>query len=52
MKISIKIKSPSAKGQRAVNLQAPPARQNDYRTFCMSDETEKMYHKLEEAINI
>jgi len=25
--------------------------QNDYRTFCMSDETEKVYHKLEEVIN-
>jgi len=27
-------------------------RQNDYRTFCMSDETEKVYQKLEEIINI
>jgi len=26
-------------------------RQNDFRTFCMSDETEKVYHKLEEIIN-
>ena len=26
-------------------------RQNDYRTFCMSDETEKVYLKLEEVIN-
>jgi len=26
-------------------------RQNDYRTFCMSDETEKVYRKLEEIIN-
>jgi len=26
-------------------------RQNDYRTFCMSDETEKVYQKLEEIIN-
>ena len=26
-------------------------RQNDYRTFCMSDETEKVYRELEEAIN-
>ncbi|MBA7566431.1 hypothetical protein ES708_08122 [subsurface metagenome] len=24
--------------------------QNDFRTFCMSDETEKVYHKLEEVI--
>jgi hypothetical protein len=27
-------------------------RQDDYRTFCMSDETEKVYRKLEEAISI
>ena len=26
--------------------------QDDYRTFCMSDETEKVYQKLEEAISI
>jgi len=26
--------------------------QNDYRTFCMSDETEKVYQRLEEAIRI
>jgi len=26
--------------------------QNDFRTFCMSDETEKVYHKLEEIISI
>ena len=25
--------------------------QNDYRTFCMSDETEKVYRRLEEVIN-
>jgi len=30
--------------------QAPPGRQNDYRTFCMSEETEKVYRELEEAI--
>ena len=30
--------------------QAP--RQNDYRTFCMTEETEKVYQKLEEVINI
>ena len=34
------------------NQQAPPARQNDFRTFCMSDETEKVYHKLKEALSI
>ena len=27
-------------------------RQNDYRTFCMSDETEKVYQKLEEVVGI
>ena len=26
-------------------------RQDDYRTFCMGDETEKVYYKLEEVIN-
>ena len=34
------------------NGQAPPGRQNDYRTFCMSDETEKLYYKLEEVVGI
>lgn len=28
------------------------AKQNDFRTFCMSDETEKVYQKLEEAIGV
>jgi len=28
------------------------SRQNDFRTFCMSEETEKIYYKLEEVINI
>jgi hypothetical protein len=27
-------------------------RQNDFRTFCRSEETEKVYQKLEEIINI
>ncbi len=27
-------------------------RQDDYRTFCMSDETEKVCYRLEEVINI
>jgi len=31
---------------------APPARQNDYRTFCMSEETVKVCRKLEEVISI
>ena len=28
------------------------ARQDDFRTFCMSEETEKVCQKLEEVINI
>jgi hypothetical protein len=27
-------------------------RQNDFRTFCMSEETGKVYYQLEEAIGI
>jgi len=27
-------------------------RQNDYKTFCMSEETEKVYRKLEEVMSI
>jgi len=30
----------------------PLPQQNDFRTFCMSDETEKVYQKLEEAMSI
>jgi hypothetical protein len=41
MKIFIKKKSPSAKGQRADDFLAP--QQNDFRTFCMSDETENVH---------
>jgi len=26
--------------------------QNDFRTFCMSDDIEKVYHKLEEVVGI
>ena len=33
-------------------LSAPPGRQNDYRTFCMGEDTEKVYRKLEEVINV
>jgi hypothetical protein len=36
----------------AWNCQAPPGKQNDYRTFCMSDESEKVYHKLKEVVRI
>ena len=37
----------NAKGLEIVRL----PQQNDFRTFCMSDETEKVYQKLEEVIN-
>ncbi len=35
----------------AWNGQAPPGKQNDYRTFCMSEETEKVYRELEEVMS-
>ena len=51
MKIIQKNKKPFsliAKGLEIVKL----PRQDDFRNFCMSDETEKVYQKLEEVINI
>jgi len=33
-------------------LMSGSPQQNDFRTFCMSDETEKVYQKLEEIITI
>jgi len=36
-----------AKGLEIVRL----PRQNDYRTFCMSEEIEKVYHELEKVIS-
>jgi hypothetical protein len=50
VKIFIKRKSPSANAKGLEIVRLP--RQNDYRTFCMCDETEKVCHKLEEIINI
>jgi hypothetical protein len=44
------IKSPSVKAKGLEIVRLP--QQNDFRTFCMSDETEKVYQKLEEAISI
>jgi len=41
-----KQKSPSAKAERLEIVRLP--RQDDYRTFCMSDETENVHQKLEE----
>ena len=43
-----KQKSPSAKAKGLEMVRLP--RQDDYRTFCMSDETEKVYQKLEEVV--
>ena len=37
------------KCQRAGNVRLPG--QDDYRTFCMSEETEKVCQRLEEVIN-
>jgi len=47
---SLKRKSPSAKCQRAGNVMA--TRQNDFRTFYLIDETEKVYRNIEEIVNI
>jgi hypothetical protein len=44
-----KNKSPSAKAKELRISKLP--RQDDYRTFCMSNETEKVYRELEEIIN-
>ena len=46
----MKIKSPSA-NTKGLEIDELP-QQNDFRTFCMSDETEKVYQKLEEIISI
>jgi len=43
------LKKPFSKCQRAGNVKLPG--QNDYRTFCMSDETEKVYRELEEVVS-
>jgi len=43
-------KSPSAKAKELGNVWLP--QQNEFRNFCMSDETEKVYRKLEEVIGI
>ena len=46
----MKIKSPSANA-KGLEIDKLPG-QNDFRTFCMSDETQKVYQKLEEVISI
>jgi hypothetical protein len=45
-----KIKSPSANAKGLGMFRLP--QQNDFRTFCMNDETEKVCQKLEEVIGI
>jgi hypothetical protein len=45
-----KIKSPSANAKGLEMVRLP--QQNDFRTFCMSEEAEKVYHKLEEIMSI
>jgi len=47
-KIKNKALQLNTKGLEMVRL----PRQNDFRNFCMRDETEKVYHKLEEVIGI
>jgi len=42
-------KSPSAKA-KGLGIGRLP-QQNDFRTFCMNEETEKVFHKLEEIIS-
>jgi hypothetical protein len=51
MKIFIKNKKPFSKRLKGCKVLAPQARQNDFRNFCISDDTEKVYQKLEEIIN-
>jgi len=43
-------KSPSAKTKGREIVRLP--RHNDFRTFCIIDETEKVYRKLEEVIEV
>jgi len=50
LKNNYKKKKPFSKSQRAGKVRLP--RQDDYRTFCMSEKTEKMYRKLEEVIEV
>ena len=44
-------KNPFSKMPKGLKLASSP-RQDDYRTFFMSEDTEKVYHKLEEIIGI
>jgi len=44
-----KIKKPFSKRPKGWKLSSSP-RQDEFRNFCMSDEREKVYHKLEEVM--
>ncbi len=48
---TIEIKKPFSLIAKGLGISKLP-RQDDYRTFCMSYETEEVYHKLEEIISI
>jgi len=48
--IQKKLKSPLA-NTKGLEIDKLP-QQNDFRTFCMSEETEKVYLELEEAMSI
>jgi hypothetical protein len=50
LKNILKIKSPSANAKGLGIFWLPG--QDDYRTFCMSDETEKVYQKLEKVTEL
>jgi len=45
-----KHKSPSTKAKGPEMVRLP--RRNEFRNFCMSGETEAVYHKLEEVFEI
>jgi len=49
VKIIYKNKKALQQGPKGLRLSWLPG-QNDYRTFCMSEETEKVYQKLEEVM--
>ena len=46
---NLKQKSPSTKAKGLGMVRLPG--QNDYRTFCLSEETEKVYRELEEVMS-
>jgi len=58
LKILLFLKNNSKKNKKALRQNAKGLgmswfpQQNDFRIFCMSDETEKIYRKLEEKIGI